>query len=295
MQGYAMEVVMSIRIGCLRAALLVCALHTVEAAAQGVQRGSVTGLITDSAGVALSQADISFPALAVWVHSGERGEFAIANIPAGPQKIVVRRIGYAPLELSVAIAEGPNVLEPFRLARIVTLDTIVTRSSYRDPTMEEFAEHRAMGLGHFLTAAQLSAQRGAFLGSHLREISGLLVVSTGGKDWVGTKRGMITSCRNTPSRVPAGGVAFLTALCLQSEGLYYVPEDAGAPIMCFARVFMDDRLMNPGLPTPPFDLRTISTADVQAVEWYARGSEMPAKYLARNANCGVLVLRTRRS
>jgi hypothetical protein len=286
---------MEIRIGYLTAALLVSALAAVEAGAQGTDRGTVTGVVTDTSGTALSQADISFPALGVWTHSGDRGEFSFASVPAGARKILVRRIGYAPVERTVAIADGPNALAPFRLARITTLDTVVTRSSYRDPTMEEFAEHRAMGLGHFLSSAQLREQRGAFFASHLREISSLLVISTGGKDWVGTRRGMLTGCRNTPSRVPAGGVRINTALCLQSEGLYYVPEDVGAPIMCYSRVYMDDRLMNPGRPTPPFDLRAISTSDVQAVEWYARGSEMPAKYAARNADCGVLVLRTQRS
>ena len=264
------------------------------AAAQGNARATVAGSVSDTSGTPLPQADVSFPALGVWTRTTTSGGFKITNLPEGNHRILVRRIGYAPIEEVVRVGAGTTALEPFRLVRLTTLDTVVTRGSYRDPGMEEFAERRNLGLGHFVTKAELDQRRGALVSSFLMQTPGLAIASVAGKEWIGSKRAMSTSCRGAPARVPNTRMSDGTARCLRSEGLYYVPDEPGAHIMCHARVFLDEQLMNPGAPTPPFDLRSIVTTQVEAIEWYAGPSQMPLKYMARNSTCGVLVIRTRR-
>ena len=270
---------------------LVCSRRTLG---QQKTSSALVGVVTDTLELPLAQADVSLPALGVWVRTNAKGEFKLSDLPPGTYRILVRRIGYSPVEQPVILGPGTNRLDPFRLLRITTLDTVVTRSSYRDPGMEEFAERRALGLGHFVTKADLDQRRGAILSSFLLQTPGVMVVPSTGKEWIGSKRAMSTSCRNAPSRVPPGGMSDASARCLRSEGLYYVPDEPGAPVICHARVFLDEALMNPGSPTPPFDLRSVLTTQVEGMEWYAGSTQVPIKYMARNTSCGVLVIRTRR-
>lgn len=278
----------------LGTALILAILITGLAGGQGNSVAIVVGHISDTLGAPLTKADVSFPAFGIWTRSGDGGEFKIADVPVGTHRILVRRIGYGPVEETVVIAAGTTTLKPFRLVRIQTLDTVVTRSSYRDPGMEEFAERRALGLGHFLTRMDLDKHRGSPVSSFLQQTPGLVLANFTGKDWIGGKRPMRTNCSNAPPRVPQGGMPPAIARCLQLEGMYYVPDEVGAPVMCHARVYQDEQLMNPGSPTPPFDLRSVVPGQVEGLEWYTGATQVPVKYMARNSSCGVLVIRTRR-
>jgi hypothetical protein len=53
--------------------------------------------------------------------------------------------------------------------------------------------------------------------------------------------------------------------------------------------------MNPGRPTPPFDIGQYTTDRIEAVEWYESASQTPPKYNVNSGNCGVLILHLRKS
>jgi hypothetical protein len=86
--------------------------------------------------------------------------------------------------------------------------------------------------------------------------------------------------------------------CLRAERVFYVPDDfeakQGVSRACYAVVYLDRSLMNPGTPTTPFDANSLATMPLQAIEWYENSGGVPAFYTAHDPRCGVLILHTRR-
>ena len=76
----------------------------------------------------------------------------------------------------------------------------------------------------------------------------------------------------------------------------------GAPSgLCYSAVYLDNMRMYAGRPTAPnqtpeplFDINSIPVAEIEAIEYYASVSQLPAKYLTPGAVCGVLVIHTLR-
>lgn len=62
---------------------------------------------------------------------------------------------------------------------------------------------------------------------------------------------------------------------------------------CYAQVYLDNSLMYSGRGDL-FDINTIPTSSIEAIEYYAGPSEIPAQYLRLNSPCGVVVIHTRR-
>ena len=63
---------------------------------------------------------------------------------------------------------------------------------------------------------------------------------------------------------------------------------------CFSQVYLDGRLMNTAHPTEPFDANTIPVDDIEGVEFYASAASTPGRYSSLNAQCGVMLVWTRR-
>ena len=82
------------------------------------------------------------------------------------------------------------------------------------------------------------------------------------------------------------------------SGSIYVPDSGermrGMVAGCYAQVWLDNRLVNSGLPTEPFDVNSIAPDQIEAVEWYASAAQTPSRYAKLNSSCGVLVIHTRR-
>ena len=79
---------------------------------------------------------------------------------------------------------------------------------------------------------------------------------------------------------------------MESHGYYVGPD---GPVACYAQVYVDGVLMNPGDPAPPYALDQITTDRVQAIEYYAGAAQTPARYSRAGSLCGALVIWTRRN
>jgi hypothetical protein len=79
---------------------------------------------------------------------------------------------------------------------------------------------------------------------------------------------------------------------------YYTPTASeasrGLKCACYAQVYFDGMLMNPGTPTEPFDVNSIPMTQIESIEWYSSPSRTPGKYNRLNSGCGVLVFHSRR-
>ena len=74
--------------------------------AQGV--ATVSGVVTDSDGLAVYGAVVSVARTSLLSKTDERGEFRITGVPAGTIEIQARRLGFAPATRSVQLQAGEN-------------------------------------------------------------------------------------------------------------------------------------------------------------------------------------------
>jgi hypothetical protein len=238
------------------------------------------GVVADTMGNPLADVDVTLPDLSRTGRTARDGSFRINEIPAGVHRVVVRRPGMGAYDAPVAFLSGHLVQRRIELSRVTELAAVNITADAAGPSVlpQSFEDHRKTGLGQFVTRDLLDNFAGAQLSTVLARTPGLgLVNSRGQAAWV------------MATRVPPslGGTNI------------YQPEDfekaRGMKAGCYAQVYLDRTLMNPGSPTEPFDVNSISPDRIEAIEFYSGASKLPLEYSNLNSVCGVMVIHTRRS
>jgi hypothetical protein len=243
--------------------------------------GVLTGVVViDSTTSPIPGAEILLPGLSKGTLTDARGAFRIADIPAGEQELVIRRVGYSPYTTQFTFEAGRTIERQVSLKKIVTLDSVVTTAVRNAPN--DFEEHRKLGLGSFMTRVELERVEGARLGTVISQLPGMGIVHARGTG------AFVVSKQLAPSLPSAGG----------PPPTYYIPQPfekrQGILAACYAQIYLDGVLMNPTKPAEPWDINSISPAQIEGIEWYAGPSSTPLKYSRLNSGCGVLVIHTRR-
>ncbi len=211
------------------------------------------------------------------------GAFAFV-VPSGVQVALFRLPGYRPLRMRVSM-KGDTVRADATLMRAAAtqLEAVQVSAPTRlaGPGREGFAERRARGFGKFVDSVALRQREDRRMSDVLRELTGIKLL-----DW-----------REPQSSVVE--VRAVSPLVPISQG--YRAGDimvSGNP-PCFVSVlfngttiYRSERGTSSGRP-PDFS-RDFSVASLEAVEYYRSASEVPMEYGGPNANCGVLVLWSRR-
>jgi len=237
-------------------------------------RAAISGSVRDVAGKPIAGATLQIGKSNSSTRSDSAGRFRLFDVPMGRYEITARAAGYVPASTSVLVNGEADVVCDFALTvSVPRLDSLVTRADAIDFRMSEFEEHRVLGLGKFVTRLQLDAQRGQSMATILAKVNSVGIVrGMGNRGWILSRR------------MPGGNL--------------YIPEKTerfqGMVKGCYAQVYLDSQLMNPGQPTEPFDVNTVSADQLEGVEWYAGPSQTPAKYARLNSACGVYVMHTRR-
>ncbi len=234
-------------------------------------------VLSDVNGQPIADVELALPSLAKNVYTNENGDFRISEIPPGTHQLVVRRLGYRQLNAALTFEANRNVERRFLLSRIVALDTITVTAR----NLPEFERNREMGLGHFLTRQDIQKQEERELADIVAQLPGVLVRRNGSRGYIASLRGMGTSIATESNRCPK----------LRFEFRAPTP-----PCACYAQVYVDEALLYGGLEgeTIP-DINTIPTSSIAAIEYYAGPAQTPVRYSRLNAQCGVLVIHTRRS
>ena len=235
-------------------------------------------VVADSTARSLEDAEVVLPDLRKSVTTDDHGRFRVGDIVPGTHRILVRRLGYAPLDTAILFRTNQAVDRRIVLRRVVTLDSVnVVANRSRLPT--SFEDNRRIGLGQFITRDSLAKQEERKLGDVLRGFRGVNVdPGISGRAWLLSSR--------QPASISKTEIYFASKY-EQSEGM----RREG----CYALVFHDDVLLNPSNPPEPIDINSIVLSQIEAIEYYAGPAETPAKYNRLGARCGVLVLWTRRS
>ena len=257
--------------------------------------GTLAGLVTDSTNKPIANAEVTLPDLGKGTAADEQGAFMLRDVPTGSQRVLVRHVGYGPLEAQLTFVGGQTIRRHITLTRSTTLDSVVVTEKSVDHQLDDFEVNRKVGLGHFLTRAELAKLESQSLGTALTSVPGARVSTVGSYAWIGSGRHIALSL---PAKNPNG----------TDTGLDPSDITKNAPLWdCYALVYMDDHLVwrgqkyrqPPGQAPafrwePLFDLNSIAVASIEAIEFYASAAQTPMKYSSLNSQCGVLVIHTLR-
>lgn len=264
-----------------RAARLARAELVVESKARLALRGAVfAGIVVfDSTRAPIVGAEISLPDIGKTTLSDENGRFRITGVAPGDHQIVVRRIGYGAADTHLTFHANATVERRIVLGRAVTLEPVVVSDVTLDLAMRSFEENRRVGLGHFITRAELAKLEGVSVASILEGLPGATIIRGRGGSWVRSNR--------IVSFTGAGPDAEDMAL-------------GAPPAACYSQVYLDNTLVFSGRIIdghfePLFNLNSINPAQIEAIEFYASPAEAPLKYSRMESHCGVVVIWTRRS
>ncbi|HEX7939195.1 MAG TPA: carboxypeptidase regulatory-like domain-containing protein, partial [Gemmatimonadaceae bacterium] len=258
-------------------------------------------VVADSTGQPIIGADISLPQLGMLAIANERGAFRMQDIPTGTYDVTVRRVGYGPLTTSLTFPARQVTDRRIVLTRLQVLDTVVVEG---ESPMADFEANRKLGLGHFLTRAQLDKMQGRPMAATLSEIKGLGMVfghsshsyieSTHGSASLSVQQGFNLFKNEKDAYVKMRAAGYIPPHIWCPDGTA-MDASLGLKCGCYAQVYLDRTLLNPGEPTEPFDVNSISPDMIEAVEYYSNPAQTPMRYQARNGTCGVLVLHRRRN
>ena len=244
-------------------------LLSLGAAASRAQSAVLVGSVfKDSARKTLPGAEVSIPDLDLTTRTTDAGTFRLTNIVAGTYFVVARQIGYEPVSVYLTFADSQLVRANFLLIpHVVLLDTVVATSKKEFGLMRGFDERRAMGIGYFLTRADLEKRQTWRMTEVVSQMPGAsLLRTTGGHAYV-------SSAHASTSIGPGGRTS-----------------------ICLAVVYLDGVKVYAGRRGEvPFDINSVQTTELEAVEYYASSAEAPVQYAGQDVSCGVLLMWTRNS
>ncbi len=227
------------------------------------QTATVRGrVLSATTGQPIANATLSLSADARTTRTDSLGEFTLSGLPTGEQALLVQAVGFTPVRALVPLTAGPPIELDVDLDPLPpVLDSVVTEADADAPRnffMAEFESRRAMGLGRFLTRAELLRNRGRTLDGILRSrVPGLRYLDEQGKI-------VAASGRDQTRRRP-----------------------------CYVNVIVDGVLRytaHPDIPIPFFDLRSLEASMIAGIEYYTVSS-LPAQFNLRgSAPCGTLVI-----
>lgn len=243
-------------------------------AAQSVLRG----IVLTEGGDPIRDAQVAIGKLQLQTTVGPVGEFSFTTIPSGKFSVLARAIGYEPTVREYRFSGRDTILAEFRLkASGQRLDSLVVTGAETSvsPGMRAFAERRAVGLGRFLTSAELRTREHSALSDVLRMTAGLKLIrrplDCGGGFALATGRG--GEFLHQPWMACQNGVPFPTA--------------------CYLSVYLDGiRIWAPGSSEPP-NMDDLQVVAMQAIELYRGPSELPTQYQTTGSACGAILLWSR--
>ncbi len=281
-----------------------------------VSYAAFTGtVIADTTGVPVENAEVSLTDIGKSVLTDRRGAFRVSEIPLGTHLVAIKRVGFAPIYTSIDFEANRAVDQRLLMNKAQTLATVSTIAALGEGAPADFEERRKSGIGRFLAREDLDKHRGRRLGDVITQVSGFgSASSSAGRAWVIGKRppqrslprsggvdaqGTAIGCGSPkPTRPGEPGPCTFSMDDLRNQGFYCpTTSEQSQGILscaCFSQVYLDDRLMNPGKPTEPFDANTLPVEDIAGVEFYATGASTPGRYSQLNAVCGVMLVWTRR-
>ena len=219
--------------------------------------GSVTGIVIDTAGKPVADADVVIRGTGKGARTSANGQFRIGGVPNGPQVLQARRIGFRPIFATVAVASGEvSELEIVLASEPVALPGVnveVKRTDVGRIGGSSFESRRRIGMGSFVTRGELQK----------RNISRLV-------DAFAHMRGVaaVYDPRNRLRLVSRRGSTSINFLCN-------------------VRLIVDGVVVSQDL------IESIPVGDIEAIEAYGGPATTPVEFGGMAVVCGAVAIWTR--
>ena len=222
------------------------------------------GAIQDTLGQALDGAQIEILALKRVVTTATTGSYRFDDLKPGKYWVVVRRIGYAPLRATLTLNQGDDreivfQLEP--LAHVLPEVKVRAEDQRWMRRYQDFVWRSRSSFGHFLTRDDIEKSHAAYLGDIVRRYlpfttSDVFFASA----WSGSSSLSARSDLSPGSRLGRN--------CPPAVSL------------------------NGGRPMGGWAVNDFQPEDVEALEVYRNGYQMPTEFFGWDLPCGLVVVWT---
>lgn len=224
-----------------------------EAHAQAT--GSISGTVTDSAGVPVFGADVAVEGTTSRTLTDAQGEFHLVRVPRDRVVVRARRLGFVPRSVEVQVADAGSASVTLRLSALAaTLAPIVVRPErlqYTGRLGGYYERLERRNTGYFITREQIESENPRMMSHLLQRVPGLSLVR---------------------------GRAGLTGVRMRGR-------------TCWPMVWLDDTPM----PAGEVDLDSFAPQSLEGIELYLGGTSPPMRYnwIRNMSSCGTILLWTR--
>jgi hypothetical protein len=146
-------------------------------------QGTITGTVLDSAGAALSDAQVMVAVPSIHAITDASGSFTLLQTPSGKVDVYVRRLGFRPESTEVLVQSGAIARTTLRLmplpVRLATVE-VVRKSEPYDSRLAGFKARMQRSAGRFVTRDQLDQMSSARFVDALRSLPGVQLRALGG-------------------------------------------------------------------------------------------------------------------
>ncbi|HLA91875.1 MAG TPA: carboxypeptidase regulatory-like domain-containing protein [Gemmatimonadaceae bacterium] len=251
-----------------RAFIALCAFAVATGVATaGAQKPTLLfGVVTNVNGVRLQGVELLLANSERRVVTNDSGKYVFEAPPAGQLRLMARRIGFRPLEKGFKLAAGDSKQLDFELEGIPDLlDSVLVLGRGGSARMADFWNRRKIGVGAFITHADIERRKPYRPSDLLRTIAGVRVDTD-----MGDGRPVIRM-----GRTPIGTATRRNVVTLAGD--------------CRVNYYLDGHFV----PMGTFHMDDIPTMSIEAIEIFRGPSETPAAFRQRETACGVISIWTR--
>jgi hypothetical protein len=154
-----------------------------------VARAVITGKVTNAGGVPVSGARVSVQGSASSTSTGSDGKFTLTGVLPGTQSVLVRRVGYSPVELPLDVTALETNQITVRMGAYAPVLSSVDVKAKADPLKATgFERRRKMGMGKYMDYNDIKKAQPTYTSDILRRIPGLYITGSGSSTTVATTR-----------------------------------------------------------------------------------------------------------